>query len=491
MDASEKDAKLFHKLIRANRNSTDVSLVLKSGDDLVHDVDKQLDLWADYFEKLSSKQESPEADEDQSLIEHIRKDAISNPLQCLQVTTSEVERIIGRLNRNKSPDRKGITAEHLIHATTDSIRALTDIINRVLREGNCPTSCKIGFKIPIPKKGKDTQKLTNYRGITITGLIGKIIEHLLQTSTQEALGREASHLQFGFTPGLSPTMASLCLTEAIADAKKEKKELFVAALDAQKAFDVVNHEKLKFKLYCAGVKGTTWRLLDNLYCGISEEVRWCGSFSRSFQVFKGVRQGGVMSTTLYKLFINQVLMQLQSSAICYHLGNIYIGSPTCADDQLLIADNGADMQAMIEMCFNYSKVHQYSLHPEKSTVTTYLSHRKEPDKWQWRLGNELMPTVDSFTHLGLEWTEGNMSPDVNCRISLARKTVYALMGTGLHGVNGLSPVVSLHIIKIYVVPRLLYGLDAAVLARKQREEINNYYRNLLRMIQGLPKSTAR
>jgi hypothetical protein len=65
------------------------------------------------------------------------------------------------------------------------------------------------------------------------------------------------------------------------------------------------------------------------------------------------------------------------------------------------------------------------------------------------------------------------------------------MGTGLHGVNGLSPAVSLHIIKIYAIPRLLYGLDATVLSRKQRDELNGYYRNLLRMIQGLPTSTAK
>jgi hypothetical protein len=245
-----------------------------------------------------------------------------------------------------------------------------------------------------------------------------------------------------------------------------------------------------YKLYSDGVRGTTWCLLDNMYSEIKEEVRWKGHFSRSFGVFKGVRQGGVMSTALYKLFINQLLLGLEKSGLGLHIGTIYIGSPTCADDQLLLANTSTDMQAMITACHSYAEDHQYTLHPEKSTVTAFFPKHRDKDELNWMMGDNQMPRVSSFTHLGLDWCEEKTSPNIEGRIQLARKTVYALMGTGLHGNNGLSPATSLHIIKIYVIPRLLYGLDAAVLTKRQREELNNYYRNLLRIIQGLPKATA-
>jgi hypothetical protein len=48
------------------------------------------------------------------------------------------------------------------------------------------------------------------------------------------------------------------------------------------------------------------------------------------------------------------------------------------------------------------------------------------------------------------------------RIQTARKTVYALMGAGLHGMNGINPMVSIHMIKCFVLPRLLYGLDGFI-----------------------------
>ena len=489
MEASERDKKLFHKLIKANRGTTGVQIILKSGDQLVHDEGDQTELWSNYFEKLASKQNYTGIENDYKLVDQIRWACKADTEEAQCYTPTEVEQIIKRLNRNKSPDIEGVTAEHLIHATIEPITILTGIINQILKTGNCPKSCKDGFKIPIPKAGKDPQHLTNYRGITITSLIGKVVEHALQDITGPLLRKEASHLQFGFTTGLSPTMASLCLTEAIASAKSDRKELHVAALDVQKAFDVVNHGKLKYKLFTEGVKGSTWCLLDSLYSDICEKVRWGGQFSREYGVHQGVRQGGVMSTSLYKLFINQLLLNLEYSGSGLHLGPIFIGSPTCADDQLLLADNSVDLQVMITACNDYAVNHQYTLHPEKSTVTTIFPKKDAIDQ-KWYMGGNKVTYSPTFTHLGLDWSEGKLGPNVDSRIKTARKTVYALMGTGLHGQNGLSPAIANHVIKIYVIPRLLYGLEATVLTKKQREELSTYHRNLLRIIQGLPKSTA-
>ena len=144
---------------------------------------------------------------------------------------------------------------------------------------------------------------------------------------------------------------------------------------------------------------------------------------------------------------------------------------------------------MLNSCQEYSKLHGYVIHPEKSTVTELIRDTNQ-SQLAWKLGESYMNKTQSFTHLGLEWSSGNMSPNIEGRIKIARRTTYALMGTGLHGANGMSPVVAVKIINTYVIPRLLYGLDAAVLNRKQIEQINMYHRNLLRQIQGLPKSTA-
>ena len=49
--------------------------------------------------------------------------------------------------------------------------------------------------------------------------------------------------------------------------------------------------------------------------------------------------------------------------------------------------------------------------------------------------------------------------EVKKRIVTARRTVYSLMAAGLHGLNGVNPYVAIHMIQMYVIPRLIYGLN--------------------------------
>ena len=56
--------------------------------------------------------------------------------------------------------------------------------------------------------------------------------------------------------------------------------------------------------------------------------------------------------------------------------------------------------------------------------------------------------------------------NVNRRISLARRTLYSLIKTGMHGSNGLNPKVSYKMYQCYVMPRSLFGLESIFLLKK-------------------------
>jgi hypothetical protein len=42
---------------------------------------------------------------------------------------------------------------------------------------------------------------------------------------------------------------------------------------------------------------------NKLYTGLVSKVKWKGNTSNSFQIHQGVRQGGILSPFLYKLFV--------------------------------------------------------------------------------------------------------------------------------------------------------------------------------------------
>ena len=48
------------------------------------------------------------------------------------------------------------------------------------------------------------------------------------------------------------------LTEAAAHAKFHGKNLYIATMDARKAFDVVDHNQLKAKLFMSGICSKMW-----------------------------------------------------------------------------------------------------------------------------------------------------------------------------------------------------------------------------------------
>ncbi|VDI80991.1 Hypothetical predicted protein [Mytilus galloprovincialis] len=137
-------------------------------------------------------------------------------------------------------------------------------------------------------------------------------------------------LQFGFTQGLSPIMAALIVSDGIVH-KQQNLNLFLATLDSQKAFDVVHHMILMEKLFYE-LPPDIWRVVQDLYTNMSSKIKWNSHLSKQFSIKQGVRQGGVLSTHLYKLYINELPEELERRGLGLNIGLDYCGSPLCADD---------------------------------------------------------------------------------------------------------------------------------------------------------------
>ena len=78
----------------------------------------------------------------------------------------------------KSADEFGLSAEHLKTSDEVIIPILKDIFNEVMHTGVVPDYFSGGVLTPVPKSGKDPTVLDNYRGITVTPIIGKLFEKL-------------------------------------------------------------------------------------------------------------------------------------------------------------------------------------------------------------------------------------------------------------------------------------------------------------------------
>ena len=494
MNAQVNDSKLFYKLVNSQRKHGRSRIANIEVDGQACDTTSDiLKGWNSHFSKLAtpsihSRDEYTDREADLDIIIEI----CSKETTAVLFTSCEVQEAINKLHMKKAPDIYGLTAEHFKYGGWDLLSALTKIINSICAARIVPDYIKMGILTPIFKnKGLPTDP-KNYRGITVLPVIGKILEILLKQQLWKIVEGLQSKFQRGFTSNVSPLFCALLLNEVIIDSVARKTPLYIALLDAKSAFDVVNHASLYRKLFLAGVTGTLWLLVHDLSIGAQTSVKWENLISDPFDIKQGVRLGGILSTDLYKLYINDVLDQVDESLLGAYIGHTHCAIPTCADDVSLLTNDPTSMQTLITTVENYSQQEKYLLQPAKCKVLK-SGKQKVQDGNEFILNDTSIDNADTAVHLGITHNCNHRKtiPDhIQENISKARRTMYSLMGTGLHGKNGLNPTTALTLFQIYVLPVLIYGLEILLPDSKQLEPVEVFYRKSIKQILSIPSNTA-
>ena len=191
-----------------------------------------------------------------------------------------------------------ISAEHIKHLGDVAQRLLLLILNHYTQKGRIPKSLKSGLIVPIHKgKGKPLDDPANYRGITLSPTIHKLLELLILPQIQTPLATNGipDDLQCGFQKGKSCLLTAISLQLIIELNTQEKKPTYIALLDAQTAFDHVWHQGLFQKLNQAGLHHTITDLMKESYKDSDSQVLWEGEASDPISICQGVKQGSILS----------------------------------------------------------------------------------------------------------------------------------------------------------------------------------------------------
>ena len=68
----------------------------------------------------------------------------------------------------------------------------------------------------------------------------------------------------------------------------------------------------------------------------------------------GVHQGGVLSTHLYKIIVEDQILELEEKSLGIMLGSIYVGATAVADDMAYLSSSPEILQLMVGVGFRYS-----------------------------------------------------------------------------------------------------------------------------------------
>ena len=214
-----------------------------------------------------------------------------------------------------------------------------------------PVSMLDSVVVPLVKnKNGDLSDKNNYRPIALSSTISKVFENIILHRLEEYLWTTDN--QFGFKSGHSTDLCVYALTEFIEYLKRRSTSVYVAFLDASKAFDKINHWVLFKKLLNRGVPIYLVKVLCYWYQHQSMYVKWGSTLSSKFQVTNGVRQGGVLSPLLFNVYVNELSELLNKSGIGGNMGGIIINHMLYADDICIVSLSSSGLQQLLNICIS-------------------------------------------------------------------------------------------------------------------------------------------
>ena len=152
--------------------------------------------------------------------------------------------------------------------------------------------------------------------------------------------------------------------------------------------------------------------------------------------------------------------------------------PTVADDIALISYHPEDLPQALHIVHNETRRDKVTINSTKSDVVIVNGGRNRQAQ-TWTLGKQEIEEVQSTKHVGLI-RRADGKNDITSRIKRGRRTLYALLGAGLHGKSGINPDVSFKIYTTFCRPRISYGLEVLTLTKGDEQELLSFERRLLK-----------
>ncbi|GFO34248.1 retrovirus-related pol polyprotein from type-1 retrotransposable element r2 [Plakobranchus ocellatus] len=170
---------------------------------------------------------------------------------------------------------------------------------------------------------------------------------VLMQGMGKSLRPEISPKQFGFMPNKGTRNAIFTLPMVMERCIEIHKDLHLCFIDYSKAFDKIRHIELFHVLEKLDIDGKDLRVIRNLYWDQTAFVRIEGEHSDFKPIKRGVRQGYVMPPDLFNVYSEIILRNLDGiSGLKINEENL--DNFRCADDTVLIAESGKQLQKLLD-----------------------------------------------------------------------------------------------------------------------------------------------
>ena len=301
---------------------------------------------------------------------------------CGNVCYEEVEIAARKLKRGKSAGLDEVCVEMIKEGGRSMLLWLVRLFSVCWREGKVPQDWQDACLVPIYKGKGDKRECTNYRGISLLSVVGKLYGRVLIGRVKRVTEKNIGEEQGGFREGRGCVDQVFTLRMVAEKYREKKKDLFLCFMDLEKAYDRVCRKKLWSVLRSYGVGMNLMDDIRAFYKNCRSCVRVRREMIEFFDVRVGFRQGCVMSPWLFNMFMDSVIVGMdrdgRGASLSAPEGRGEMNVLLYADDAVLMADSGEKLEKNLVREFENECVSKcLKINPAKSKVMWMKNERKE------------------------------------------------------------------------------------------------------------------
>lgn len=394
----------------------------------------------------------------------------------------EFDQAVKDLKNNKTPGEDNIPGEIIKNLDPETLDKVFRIIKDIYYTGQIPTSFTKTKIITIPKKAS-TQKCEEHRTISLLSHASKILVKIIQRRIEKKIEENLTEDQFGFRKNSGTREAILALRITIEKVLNKNKELYIAFIDAEKAFDRVIWDKLFIILGNIGIDDSDRSIIENLYKNQIAVIQY-NEEREEARIRRGVRQGCGLSPLLFNIYIQQAINEFnetQTSGVYIH--GERINTIRYADDIALITESEEELRQALEDMDNVFRNYNIKLNKTKTKVIKCSRNNQKMDNIS--IQGETVQAVSEFKYLGSIITQdGRCTREINNRLNMAKRAFYEKKQ--LLTSNGLTIDTKKQFTKTYIWSLALYGCETWTIGKADQRKIESFEMWCFRRILKIP-----
>ena len=392
--------------------------------------------------------------------------------------------------------------QYLQRSTKQEVLQLKRVISHYVEKRSHPSRIQGCNNYPPIQKERESSSVTIIEASLYCQLLGRSLLGSYRTDWMNRSGL-LPESQCGFRKNRGKIDMIFTARQLQEKCQEQNVDLYMTFVDLTKAFDTVSREGLWKIMAKFGCPVKFIAMVRQFHNGMLARIQNDGEFSDPFPVTHRVKQGCVLTSTLFSMMFSAMLtdafqdgdngipIRYRFDGKLFNLRRLQAKSKVQTEvlDEFLFADDMAKdapteekMQKGVDQVSDSCDSYDLTISIKKTEVVYQPVPGKPYKEPTITVKGQRLQVVDKFTYLGSTLSSVvHIDDEVNARIAKASAAFGRLRGS-IWDRSGIRLDTKLKVYRSVVLPTLLYACETWTVYQRHAKRLNHFHTSCLRKL---------